>query len=144
MAKKKDLHFSIYSLRELTPEEYRAFKMPQYPFAKSKGGPLTPETEAYFKELGIIHYRDAASSFGITIKPDDDDPLPIEERSGFLAYKSGGLVGFRSLEISHWRRENNPVMYDRLVKKWGDDCAWFWRSRPMTISLMNSSEVRTS
>ena len=144
MLPRVDYMFYVYSVEPLAKKCRETFKIPAYPFKKGQYGPLPEETRMFFQDNGIIYYRDEICEYGIIIERNDGDDTPIADRSGYLAYKSGGLVGYRSLQILRWNSAKSPQKYAGLVEHHGDDLTWMHWNEPNTIRLMTTNQVRTS
>lgn len=141
---RRELFISLYSIKELPVSIRPDFKIPHYPFSRSPTGPLSEETLELFQNLGVIHYRDHISPMGILIQPLDDNPTPLEHRSGFLAYKTNCLLGFKSLEILEWEPNQDPSKHRRIKRRWGDLKCWMRWNRACTVRQMHETQVRAS
>jgi len=139
----KTFQVKIYSLVELPQNLRLEFKLPQYPFANGPTGPIPPETERLFKQHQIIHYRDEFQAFAICCQPDDGDPTPIQERSGFPAFLSQVILLYNGMTVTRWESDTNPPKYRKLVKKHGDDLAWMVWNRWTLIQEMNEEVVKS-
>ena len=51
----------FYSLKPISPEVRKNFKLPSWPFFHSASGPLPDSCLEYFQSLGIIHWNDPNS-----------------------------------------------------------------------------------
>ena len=117
----KTFQVRVYSLVEL-PKELRVdFKLEQYPFLNGPAGPLPPLVDQFFKKYQIVHYRDELRPHAICCQPDDGDPTPIQERSGFTAYNSQVVLNYSGMTVSRWSNRADPRKYRLIVAKHGDD-----------------------
>lgn len=143
MVEVKTFQVKLYSLTELPSEFRSSFQLLHYPFQNGPAGPLPGDIEELFQEHKIVHYRDELQPHAICCQPDDGDPTPIQERSGFTVYKSQVLLVYSGMTVARWSREADPEKYDRLVKKYGDDRAWLQWNQWTLIQKMNEKLVKT-
>lgn len=143
MGKRTSFQFSIYTTKPI-PQDYReGFQIASYPFVRGRSGPLPPDTLQQFLDLGVVHYRDEVNGIGILVQPEDGDETHIAERSGFLAYKSSGVLSWAEMKILGWSPDRDPEKYRKLVKKHGDGLAWMIWNQPCTILKLSEKEVRS-
>lgn len=131
--------FQLYSVKPIAPER-RAFQLPRYPYTVE--GMLQPLVEELFKAMGIVFFRDDQHGMGLLIQPDDTDPTPLYDRSGFVAWKSIGILDLQTLGMWHWKADSDPQYYRKLVAKHGDDYAWMVFNQEVRVLAIEERQVQ--
>ena len=128
----------MYSLKELPREIRGTFAMPADPYMHS-ALPAGVEALEILRKLGVVFYRDEFTSEGLLLQPEDGDPTPMSERSGFLAYKSS--LRLETDEKTYLRISSWPKPTQEYVEKKGDAFAWIEWNRPYNVVSMQPEAV---
>jgi hypothetical protein len=135
---KTEISFQIYLTKKL---ETRELILPEYPYTKrhpdiinsTEGGLGEDPVDSFFKELGVIFFRDEEHSLGLLYQPDDGDSTPVFDRAGFLAYKCSGILQWPEMRSLRWPSDRDPGRYRKIVDSYGDDFCWHIWNKPLTV-----------
>lgn len=140
----------MYSLKEFPIELRTQFRLPTYPYDEDED--KAKISREYLRQYGVFFFRDDEHGHGVIIPPVNDPD--IEERSGFIAYRSMCELDF---DISEFADDEWQEIYDSFenvgvtgwekptkeyIAKKGDDRAWLEFNRQVMIVTFNDEMVR--